>query len=150
MSSKPETVFIASVNKLLPLKRLKMCTAARALVHESQYIHYEKMNNPYSAGTADGWYSGNAGDLWVEYKNLPRIPQRGIVDPMKLLSALQADWLTGRYDEGRNVAVIIGCPSGGVLLRDRLWESSMTAKEYVCLLRTRQNLAAWIKEQTTR
>lgn len=150
MAAKPETKFIESVNKLLPLKRLKMCAKVRHNVAPEQHIHYEKMNNPYSSGTADCWYSGEAGDCWVEYKFLPRIPQRGVVDPLKLLSALQADWLEGRYEEGRNVAVIIGCSTGGVLLRDRLWESALTASQFTTLLRPRSNLADWIKEQTTR
>lgn len=149
MAAKPENSFIESVNRLLPLKRLKMCTKAREPLPPSSHIHYEKMNNPYSSGTADCWYSGLAGDVWVEYKFIPRIPQRGVVDPMKLLSALQAQWLGDRYDEGRNVAVIIGCPTGGVLLLDRLWECGLTAIQFTSLIRSRADLADWIKSVTT-
>lgn len=150
MASKPETTFIASVNRLLPLKRLKMCASVRTDTHKTKWIGYEKMNNPYSSGTADSWYSGKGGDLWIEYKFLPRIPQRGSVSPTKLLSALQLQWLTERYEEGRNVAVIIGCPTGGVLLRDRTWECELTASQFTSLIRPRSDLASWIKEQTTR
>lgn len=150
MASKPETTFIASVNRLLPLKRLKMCASVRSEAPLSEWIGYEKMNNPYSSGTADSWYSGKGGDLWIEYKFLPRIPQRGSVSPTKLLSALQLQWLTERYEEGRNVAVVIGCPTGGVLLLDRLWEVELTAAKFTSLIRSRSDLASWIKEQTTR
>ena len=135
MSSKPETTFIASIHKHLPLKNV---------------LHREKMNNPYSSGTADVWYSGNGGDLWIEYKFLPRIPQRGVVDPKKLLTALQLHWLNGRYDEGRNVAVVIGCPTGGVLLLDRIWETELTPSQFTSLIRSSIDLADWIREQTTR
>lgn len=150
MASKPETNFIASINRLLPLKRLMMCTPIRSETPVSEWIGYEKMNNPYSSGTADSWYSGKGGDLWIEYKFLPRIPQRGSVSPTKLLSALQLQWLTERYEEGRNVAVVIGCPTGGVLLTDRAWECELTAIRFTTLIRARIDLAAWIKGQTTR
>lgn len=150
MANKPETTFITSVNRLLPIKRLKMCASVRSKVHLDEWIGYEKMNNPYSSGTADSWYSGKGGDLWIEYKFLPRIPQRGSVSPTKLLSALQLEWLTERYEEGRNVAVVIGCPTGGVLLLDRLWEVELTAAKFTSLIRSRSDLASWIKEQTTR
>lgn len=135
MSAKPETTFITSVHKHLPLK---------------SKLHREKMNNPYSSGTADVWYSGSGGDLWVEYKFIPRIPQRGVVDPVKLLTPLQLQWLDGRYDEGRNVGVIIGCSTGGVLLRDRLWWTELTPAQFTSLIRSRSDLAEWIVGQTTR
>lgn len=57
MSKKPETTFIASVHKHLPKE-----------------LHREKMNNPYSSGTPDVYYSGMKADLWIEYKFIPRIP----------------------------------------------------------------------------
>ena len=107
------------------------------------------MNNPYSSGTADGWYSGTAGDLWIEYKFLPRIPQRVSVKPRELLSDLQVEWLNERHGEGRNVAVIIGCPDGGVLLREREWEKELCSQAFQTLIRSRSNLAEWILEQTT-
>jgi hypothetical protein len=135
MSAKPENTFIASVHKHLPLKNK---------------LHREKMNNPYSSGTADVWYSGDAGDLWIEYKFLPRLPQRGVVDPTKLLTALQLQWLNGRYDEGRNVAVVIGCPTGGVLLRDRLWGCELPSSQFASLIRSRDDLAEWVVSQTIR
>jgi hypothetical protein len=104
------------------------------------------MNNPYSSGTADVWYSGTGGDLWLEYKFLPRKPQRGVVDPMKLLSPLQARWLRERNDEGRVVGVCVGCSEGGILLFYREWE---TEQPYLTLL-TRKELATRIRQITMR
>ena len=138
MASKPETTFTHSVHKHLPSVKV---------------LHREKMNNPYSSGTADVWYSASKNDLWIEYKFLPRVPQRGIVwlckpDVKKPdLSRLQQEWLRGRYEEGRNVGVIVGCPSGGVILRDLAWELSMSAKEFVSRIQTRQEIAQWIKQE---
>lgn len=150
MSRKPENSFIESVNKFLPIKKKRLCVKALQNHPAEKHIHYEKMNNPYSSGTWDGWYSGLGGDLWVEYKFLPRVPQRGSVNPLKLLTTLQVDWGNERCAEGRNVAVIIGCPTGGVLLLDRRWEVELTASQFTSLIRSRENLASWIKEQTTR
>ena len=133
MAAKPENTFIAKVHRLLP--------------HD---LHKEKMNNPYSSGTADVWYSGNGGDLWVEYKYLPRTPQRADVNPKKLLSELQSRWLSGRHHEGRNIAVIIGCPDGGVVLRDCAWEKVISATTFVSLVLSRSDLAEWIRKQTMR
>lgn len=132
MSSKPETVFIASVHKHLPPK---------------PQLHREKMNNPYSSGTADVWYSGSLRDLWIEYKFLPRVPSRAAVVPTKLLSALQLEWLNDRYAEGRNVGVIIGCPTGGVVLRDKEWENEIPAKEFATRIQSRSELAKWLTGQ---
>ncbi len=63
-----------------------------------------KNNNPYLSGVADVWYSGSAGDLWVEYKFLV-IPKRDTTvvnlvqgkDPM--ISRLQQQWLEARFME---------------------------------------------------
>ena len=135
MSVKPETQFANGVNgKLPPLK----------------VLHREKMNNPYRGGTADWWYSGRRADLWCEFKFLPRIPQRGIIDSKRLgFSALQLEWLRGRYEEGRNVCAIIGCPSGGVILRHLEWEKQMTPQQFVERLMDRKALARWIAGSTT-
>jgi hypothetical protein len=124
MSRKPETVFYTAVHRLLP----------RAL-------HVEKMNNPYRGGTADMWYSGNLRDLWVEYKWLPRAPRKEFIPD---LSALQLKWLRERHGEGRNVAVIIGCPTGVMLLRDLDWESPISSNFAL----TRQDAANWIAKET--
>ncbi|WP_018609542.1 hypothetical protein [Uliginosibacterium gangwonense] len=131
-SVKPENTFIHSVHR-----------------HLSPSTYHEKMNNPYHGGTPDVWYSGNAGDLWVEYKFLPRVPQRSIV--VANLSELQKDWLERRHEEGRTVAVIVGCPSGGIILRDpEEWTATFTAVEYNNRLLDRKQIAAWIAQTTTR
>lgn len=131
MATKPETTFYTGLNKHVP-----------------RHVYRMKNNNPFLGGVPDFWYSGNAADLWVEYKWIPRVPRSGIVDVGKLLSALQLKWLADRYDEGRNVCVIAGCSTGGVVLRDRLWEKPVV--DFHSLIRSRQDLASWIVSQTTR
>ncbi len=113
-------------------------------------LHWEKMNNPYSSGTPDVWYSGNYADLWVEYKFLPTVPQTAIIDPLKLLSVLQHNWIRQRDEEGRNVAVIIGCARlGGVILRAQEL-APLTASEFRDNLMPRKGVAQWITEETMR
>ena len=131
MAVKPENTFRASVHR-----------------HLDKSVHQEKMSNPYSSGTADDWYSGKGGDLWIEYKFIPRQPQRGSVKIASLFSTLQLNWLRDRHLEGRNVGVIIGCPSGGLILRDLDWElESVTVEYFTTRLRPRRDLAEWIEEQ---
>ena len=135
MASKPETSFSLSVHRHLPpLKEL----------------YREKMNNPYHGGTADWWYSGQRQDLWLEHKFLPRLPQKGNVwlcNPnvkQPILSRLQQDWLNSRYKEGRNVGVLVGCPLGGVILRDLSWEDEIPVSLFRSLILSRQSIADWI------
>lgn len=134
MASKPETVFTNAIHRFLP---------------PPKQFHREKMNNPYRGGTADMWYSGKSADLWAEYKFLPRVPQRGDITPERLgLTALQLDWLRGRYAEGRNVCVIAGCPAGGVVLRDLSWEKPMPVAQFTAQLQAKAAIAQWILQQT--
>lgn len=127
MSSKPETTFILSVHKHLP--------------HE---LHREKMFNPYRGGTADCWYSGRKGDLWVEYKFLPKLPSRDDTEILPSLDTLQLDWLRRRHYEGRRVWVIVGCPLGGVILVARAWEYAMTTRRFKQSIKDRKALASEI------
>jgi hypothetical protein len=129
MARKPETTFIASVNKHL------QCT------------YSEKMHNPYRSGTPDVWYSGDKNDLWAEYKFLQSIPVK--VDIRLDLSALQTLWLRRRYHEGRNVAVICGCKEGGVVFTDLSWEQPLAPSAFRSMLVDRKQIAMWIHNQTT-
>lgn len=123
-SSKPETTFIRGVHKYLP------------------HTYFEKTNNPYRGGTADVWYSGDLGDLWVEYKYVPKIVRS---DSIRLgLSELQKLWLNSRYDEGRSIAVILGCPKGGVIFENKDWMNAFTQTQLMDRVITRKEVAAWI------
>jgi len=123
--AKPESTFIASVHRKLSPKPWA-----------------EKNHNAYRGGTPDVFYSGLSGCLWIEYKWIT-IPVRALIEPA--LSPLQRDWLYCRYHEGRNVAVIIGCPEGGVLLRTpAAWNRSKTPEYFRRLLRSREQLAQYI------
>lgn len=125
--AKPETRFIDSVHRLFSDKKTP---------------HREKTNNPYRKGTFDVWYSGVAGDLWVEYKYLPKDPQ--IIRANELMTQHQLDWGEDRYMEGRNVAVIIGFPAGGVILRNLSW--CYPISEFVAV--DRRLIADWIMQET--
>lgn len=135
MARKPENTFVDGVHNYLAPK---------------PELHREKMSNPYSSGTADWWYSGDKNDLWVEYKYVPRIPQRVNIRPLELLTPLQAKWLDGRYKEGRNVAVIIGCPSGGVVLRGHAWTCEISPEVFASTVQSRRQLAEWITAQVNK
>jgi len=129
VSRKPENVFRASIHKHLPVK-----------------LYHMKTSNPYAGGVWDDWYSGEK-DLWVEYKFivLPALPTTMITPN---LSKLQIEWGKGRYEEGRNLAVIVGCKEGGIVLTDRMWEARLSQENFVKRLMTRQELASWLVRKT--
>lgn len=113
-----------------------------------------KNHNAYTGGIADCWYSGKAGDFWVEYKYL-EIPKRDdtIIDLMDTkkpyaLSALQQQWLRDRYNEGRHVAVIVGSKDGGLVRVNKGWESEFSARLMRQELLTRKQIADWIVFET--
>lgn len=125
MATKPESAFIASIHRLLP-----------------RSVYAEKMNNPWRSGTADVWYSDKGGDLWIEYKYLPRIPRSSEILPD--LTPRQTRWLDSRHDEGRNVAVVLGTPLGGVIYRRKEWSLPMTHEQLKTLVIPKAEIARWI------
>jgi hypothetical protein len=135
MSSGPETRFIASVHRHLP-----------------PLLHREKMANPYRGGTADSWYSGVRGDLWIEWKFV-ELPKRDETEidlthctpkTKPILAALQQDWIMSRIKEGRRVWVGVGCKEGCVFFTDLMWAIPHTAAWYRRNLCTRQDAALQI------
>lgn len=135
MSRGPENTFIGSVHAHLPVQLYRM-----------------KNHNEYNSGIADCWYSGKR-DLWVEYKFIA-LPKRDttLIDLVggktPMLSHLQQEWLKGRYEEGRNVWVIVGCKEGGVIYRKRTWEVPITAGDFWAGLQNRKDLASEIANFT--
>lgn len=126
-TTKPENRFIGSVHRHLPR------------------TYAEKMNNPWRAGTADVWYSGERGDLWIEYKFIERIPRSAEILPD--LTPRQKRWLNNRFDEGRNVAVVLGTPTGGVIYRNKEWMRPLDHVTFAGLIVPRDEIARWIYSQ---
>ena len=87
-------------------------------------VYALKINLRFTAGIPDCWLSGSQGDLWMENKYLQTVPP--IVDPTKLLSALQQQWLRRRYAEGRSVGVLIGSSEGHLYFPSLSWLSPVT------------------------
>ncbi len=75
----------------------------------------DKMFNPMKGGTADVNYAGFKGELWIEYKWHPAAAWRHITPT---LSPLQRAWLMKRWDRGREPWVVVGFPTGCVVLLD--------------------------------
>lgn len=127
--SGPENRYLQSINRLLP-----------------DSIHREKMHNPYRGGTFDMWYSGKLADLWIEYKWVNRMPKKGVLIPE--LSELQKKWGRGRQEEGRNVAVVVGSPIGGVwFIAPTEWEGGL--EDVSNILQTKQEIAGKISALTS-
>lgn len=71
-------------------------------------IYKWKINDNFQGGVADAYYSGPAGDLWIEYKYLSRPPKRADTVIKTCLTDQQLYWLKSRQSEGRNVALVVG------------------------------------------
>lgn len=139
--SKPETTFYTSVHRHLP---------------SVDVLHREKMSNPYRGGCADFWYSGKKADLWIEWKFIV-VPKRDdtVIDlcggKKPTISGLQQDWLRGRFFEGRNVAVVVGCKAGGVIFPQPEhangwgWEIPFTAAHFRRAISLRKDIAFWLQ-----
>ena len=132
MSQNSETVYRNSIHRHL----------------DKTIIHQEKMSNPYRGGTFDDWYSGktrtdkgifSGSDLWIEYKFQSQL---GSVKPN--LSPLQYLWGAERFQEGRNVAVIVGMPQGSIILKREEWELRIPVLEVESRLISRKETAALI------
>lgn len=108
-------------------------------------LYWMKNHNAYVGGIADCWYSGKARksrDLWIEYKFI-KVPARDTTIIKPELSPLQVEWLTSRKEEGRHVAVVVGCKEGAVVLTPAQWES-ITTGVFRQALQTRRALAEFI------
>ena len=130
--AKPETVFTNSVHAHL----------------DRATLYWMKNHNEYVGGVFDCWYSGkgdSSTDLWIEYKFVV-LPKRDATLVVPDLSAIQAEWGTDRANEGRNVAVIVGCKEGGVYLPPGYW-APLPASEFRRRILTRKALAALITEK---
>lgn len=129
MATKPETTFYSGVHKYLPAD-----------------LHREKMHNPYRGGTWDFWFSG-VRDLWVEYKFMV-LPKRDATMVDVTLSDLQIAWGSARLYEGRNLAVIVGCKEGGIILENLDWERPLPCVDFRKKILKRAEIANWITDTT--
>lgn len=125
MALKPESKFLQKINK-----------------HVTGYK--VKLNVQFNNGIPDVYYSGSKGELWAEYKWLPKLPVRGNTAVKIDLSPAQQLWLHGRSKEGRNVAVIVGSPEGCVILTDCTWEQPLYAEQFRALMVQPAEAAVWI------
>ena len=71
-------------------------------------VYKWKINDNFHGGVADAYYSGDGGDLWIEYKYLSNPPKRPTTAIKTCLTDQQLYWLKSRQSEGRNVALVIG------------------------------------------
>lgn len=109
-------------------------------------LYYMKNNNPYIAGIFDSWFSGEAGDCWIEFKYEPVMPVRRILVPD--LSPLQVAWGRGRHHEGRNVFVVVGHESSGLLLTEPDdWTKAFAPEEFRSRLIPNSEIADYIMQQ---
>lgn len=134
MATKPESTYKNSVHKYLPEK-----------------VHKESVGSGYSKGTPDCWYDGCSYDLWIEWKYASKIPKTlNLLNttPPKL-SVHQQEWLSRAHKNGRNIIVIVGFPTGSLILHDLEWMQPLSKQLIETRLISRKQTAAYITEFVT-
>lgn len=132
LARKPEAVYRNSVHKHI----------------DKSKVYFASMGGGYVAGIPDVYYEGNAGCLWVEWKNFQVLPTKiKLTSPSSAakLSVLQQQWLRRATKNGVNAWVICGTPNGGLLLPEALWGQELSPSELIYL--TKKEIAAWITSQ---
>ena len=100
-------------------------------------IYRWKVSDRFSAGVADAYYSSSKADLWIEYK----FYKEGLPKTVKpAISKLQQRWLNARYEEGRNVYVVVGSPTLCLIYKDKEWNKSKLSTNGI----TRNDLINWM------
>jgi hypothetical protein len=79
-------------------------------------VYKWKIHDTYTGGVPDAMYAGPAGLLFVEYKYLKSLPKKPTTPIKTGLSELQISWLERMLLYNVLVLVIIGSPSGAVVL----------------------------------
>lgn len=111
-------------------------------------LYMWSINDSWHAGVPDHYYSGEGGDLWAEYKYFPTDRAKfDLTHPPKTpkLTRTQQNWLNRQHDRGRTVWVIVGMPSGGLVLRHKDWLKPITVQH----LYTREEIAKEILRTCT-
>lgn len=107
-------------------------------------IYKWKIMNMMQNGVADAYFSGPAGDCWIEFKYI-KAPKRENTVIKPDLSALQLKWLTERYKEGRTVALVVGSDIGCYIQPHQSFDKPILKK---CLRLTKKQIVEWITTQT--
>ncbi len=107
-------------------------------------VYALKLNVNFIGGIPDVWLSGSEQDLWMENKYLQKLPP--IIDATKLLTTLQQSWLEERYNEGRQVGVLIGSSEGHVFLPGLLWQDSLSRLSFLSRAKSTKNMANQLVE----
>jgi len=103
------------------------------------------------SGTPDVFYEGNKGDIWIEYKCIPKWEGRRTV-PINKISSNQKLWLTRRIENDLPCAVIIGAEDGKsiILTKTHIFNPPDIKHLYENYLKTPTQVAEWIADMTIR
>ena len=107
----------------------------------SSNIYKWKINDSYSGGVPDCFYTGPAGHCFVEYKYKKELPKRDTTLINFNLSALQAIWLTERSKQGVPCYLVVAVDNLVVITQDfakankyltsEFLEDSMLFKDFI-------------------
>ena len=108
-------------------------------------VYAWKINANFTAGIPDWWGSGSHQDLWVENK---RIKNDGdppafldLTNHDDYLTVLQQNWLVDRYNEGRNVGVLVFSKHGHVYFPGLSWQDPISKLDFIERAMSKKDMA---------
>ena len=103
-----------------------------------------KINDKYAGGVPDAFYAGPARCLFVEFKYVT-LPKKETSLVRTNLSEQQKLWLNRMLAMDKNVAVVIGSDSGGLILSSGAWNSQVTKTTFTKYALSNNKISAWIE-----
>jgi hypothetical protein len=88
-----------------------------------------KINDTYAGGVPDCYYCDIGGQLFVEYKYVPKVPKLETTWLIPKLSGNQKLWLQNRHLQKVDVAVVLGTPEGAIVFTDLSWIQGIQVKK---------------------
>lgn len=107
-----------------------------------------KICDKFQAGIPDCHYEGLYRDWWIEYKFIAEFPKREctLIDPSKMLTALQKYWIERRLKIRQDVWVVVGSPKGGVIFKDLDWKTPLTSADFLSRAKDKSEIAKAISD----
>lgn len=107
-----------------------------------------------ASGTPDTYIDFNK-DLWIEWKSLPGEDYFPLnISGKYLPTEKQNEWLTRRYESGKNAIVIVGFKiknraHGVILDSPKMWSNPVPEAKYRELMMSAADLAIYIEARVT-
>lgn len=103
-----------------------------------------KIHDSFAGGVPDAFYAGPASSLFVEYKYVKSLPQRGNTQIRTCLTPQQKYWLDRLHDLNQPVALILGSGKLALVILAKQWNTNPTKQCFLEQAVAFEEAANWI------